>query len=77
MMNPERLARAISEVFTRDGWHQAHGWDPRQVAETLAAHGIERFCFFSYAHEPGIARALPEPAARKILYENAARFLSL
>lgn len=57
-MHPERLAKAISEVFAREGWHQAHVWDPRQVADTLAAHGIERFCFFSYAHKPGIARAL-------------------
>jgi len=57
-MHPERLAKAISEVFAREGWHQAHVWDPRQVADTLAAHGIERFCFFSYAHKPGIARSL-------------------
>jgi predicted TIM-barrel fold metal-dependent hydrolase len=28
------------------------------VAETLATHGVERFCFFSYAHKPGIARSL-------------------
>ena len=57
-LHPERLARAISEVFAREGWHAAHAWEPRDVAETLAAHGVARFCFFSYAHKPGIARAL-------------------
>ena len=57
-LHPERLARAISEVFARDGWRPAHAWDPEEVAATLAAHGVERFCFFSYAHKPGIARSL-------------------
>lgn len=57
-LHPERLARAITEVFARDGWHPLHAWAPEQVAETLAAHGVERFCFFSYAHKPGIARSL-------------------
>ncbi|HEV8143681.1 MAG TPA: amidohydrolase family protein [Methylomirabilota bacterium] len=62
-LHPERLARAISEVFAREGWHQAHGWEPERVAESLAAHGVEHFCFFSYAHKPGIARALNAWAA--------------
>ena len=57
-LQPERLARAIGEVFARDGWQPLHAWDPEQVADTLAAHGVERFCFFSYAHKPGIARSL-------------------
>ena len=57
-LHPERLARAISEVFAREGWHAAHAWDPREVGDTLAAHGVTRFCFFSYAHKPGIAREL-------------------
>ena len=57
-LHPERLARAISEVFAREGWHHAHGWEPERVADSLAAHGVERFCFFSYAHKPGIARSL-------------------
>ena len=57
-LHPERLARAISEVFAREGWHAAHGWDPARVADSLAGHGVERFCFFSYAHKPGIARSL-------------------
>jgi uncharacterized protein len=57
-LHPERLARAITDVFARDGWRMAHPWDPRQVADTLAAQGVERFCFFSYAHKPGMARSL-------------------
>ena len=63
-LHPERLARAISEVFMRDGWSPLHAWDPAQVADSLAAHGVERFCFFSYAHKPGIARSLNEWIAR-------------
>jgi predicted TIM-barrel fold metal-dependent hydrolase len=57
-LHPERLARAIMEVFAREGWHAVHGWEPAEVADTLAARGVERFCFFSYAHRPGIARSL-------------------
>jgi predicted TIM-barrel fold metal-dependent hydrolase len=57
-LHPARLARAIQEVFARDGWRPLHAWDPAEVADTLAAHGVERFCFFSYAHKPGIARSL-------------------
>jgi predicted TIM-barrel fold metal-dependent hydrolase len=57
-LHPERLARAIAEVFAREGWHAAHGWEPAQVADSLEAHGVERFCYFSYAHKPGIARSL-------------------
>ena len=57
-LHPERLGRAITEVFSRDGWQMAHPWDPSRVAETLAGHGVERFCFFSYAHKPGMARSL-------------------
>src|SRR5262249_6399616 len=29
-----------------------------KVAATLAERGVERFCFFSYAHKPGMAREL-------------------
>ena len=57
-LHPERLARAISEVFAREGWRAAHAWEPREVADSLARAGVERFCFFSYAHKPGIARSL-------------------
>jgi len=34
------------------------------VAATLAERGVERFCFFSYAHKPGMARALNQWVAR-------------
>ena len=57
-LHPERLAQAISAVFARQGWQPLHGWEPTEVADSLAAHGVERFCFFSYAHKPGIARSL-------------------
>ena len=57
-LHPPRLARAISEVFAREGWHAAHAWEPAEVADTLAGRGVERFCYFSYAHKPGIARSL-------------------
>ena len=57
-LHPERLARAISDVFAREGWHARHTWEPERVAESLTAYGVERFCFFSYAHKPGIARSL-------------------
>ena len=36
----------------------AHPFDPATVAATLTARGVERFCFFSYAHKPGMAREL-------------------
>jgi predicted TIM-barrel fold metal-dependent hydrolase len=35
-----------------------HPFDPAKVAATLAERGVERFCFFSYAHKPGMARDL-------------------
>ena len=57
-LHPERLARAITDLFARDGWQMAHPWDPQMVADTLAGHGVERFCFFSYAHKPGMSRSL-------------------
>jgi len=63
-LHPEPLARAITEVFARDGWRPLHGWEPAEVADSLAAHGVERFCFFSYAHKPGIARSLNAWIAR-------------
>jgi len=52
------IGRATAEVFAREGWHAAHAWDPAEVADTLAGRGVERFCYFSYAHKPGIARSL-------------------
>ena len=36
----------------------SHPFDPDAVADTLRARGVRRFCFFSYAHKPGMAREL-------------------
>jgi uncharacterized protein len=62
-LHPPRLAEAIQRHFARENWVTAHSFDPEAVAETLAARGVDRFCFFSYAHKPGIARSLNEWAA--------------
>ncbi len=59
-LHPERLAEAIARHFVRENWVTAHPFDPEAVAATLAARGVERFCFFSYAHKPGMARSLNE-----------------
>ena len=67
-LHPERLARAIERWFAGTRWVNAHPFDPAAVAETLAARGVSRFCFFSYAHQPGMARAL-----NRWLAETAAR----
>jgi predicted TIM-barrel fold metal-dependent hydrolase len=57
-LHPDRLAHAIRRHFTRDGWVNTHSWEPHAVAATLRSHGVERFCCFSYAHKPGMARDL-------------------
>jgi uncharacterized protein len=57
-LHPERLARAIERHFAARGWVPGHPFDPDAVAATLRARGVERYCFFSYAHKPGIARSL-------------------
>jgi predicted TIM-barrel fold metal-dependent hydrolase len=57
-LHPPRLAAAIERHFGRDRWVNAHPFDPARVADTLAGRGVERFCFFSYAHRPGMAREL-------------------
>jgi len=62
-LHPERLAEAIQRHFARDGWVATHSWEPSAVASALRAHGVERFCFFSYAHKPGMARDLNRWAA--------------
>src|SRR5437899_12773267 len=59
-LHPAPLAEAIQRHFARENWVNAHPFDPEAVAETLDARGVERFCFFSYAHKPGIARLLHE-----------------
>jgi predicted TIM-barrel fold metal-dependent hydrolase len=63
-LHPPRLAEAIQRWFAREGWANAHPFDPDAVAATLHARGVERFCFFSYAHKPGIARGINEWVAR-------------
>jgi len=55
-LHPEWLARAIERWFAEARWRNAHSFDPDAVADTLAARGVRRFCFFSYAHRPGMAR---------------------
>ena len=57
-LHPERLAEAIQRHFARDGWVATHSWAPEAVAAALRARGVDRFCFFSYAHKPGMARDL-------------------
>jgi predicted TIM-barrel fold metal-dependent hydrolase len=57
-LHPEPLARAIERWFAAHGWVNAHPFDPAAVADTLRARGVRRFCFFSYAHKPGMSREL-------------------
>ena len=57
-LHPPRLAAAIERHFAHEGWVAAHSFDSDKVATTLAERGVERFCFFSYAHKPGMAREL-------------------
>ena len=55
-LHPPALARAIERWFAEHGWIAGHSFEPAAVADTLRARGVQRFCFFSYAHKPGIAR---------------------
>jgi predicted TIM-barrel fold metal-dependent hydrolase len=57
-LHPEPLARAIERWFVDHDWIAAHSFDPAAVADTLRARGVRRFCFFSYAHKPGMSREL-------------------
>jgi len=57
-LHPERLARAIERWFAETRWVTAHPFEPEAVAATLQERGVSRFCFFSYAHRPGMAREL-------------------
>jgi predicted TIM-barrel fold metal-dependent hydrolase len=57
-LHPEPLARAIERWFADHDWVAAHSFDPAAVADTLRARGVRRFCFFSYAHKPGMSREL-------------------
>ena len=44
--------------FAAHGWVAGHSFEPAAVADTLRAHNVRRFCFFSYAHRPGMSREL-------------------
>jgi len=57
-LHPPRLGDAILRHFAGEGWVARHPFEPSKVAATLADRGVERFCFFSYAHKPGMAREL-------------------
>jgi predicted TIM-barrel fold metal-dependent hydrolase len=57
-LHPEGLARAIERWFVEHGWVPGHPFEPAAVADSLGARGVDRFCFFSYAHKPGMAREL-------------------
>ena len=63
-LHPPRLAAAIAQWFARENWHSAHPFEPEAVVETLGGRGVERFCFFTYAHKPGMARVLNEWVAQ-------------
>ena len=64
-LHPERLANAIQRVFAEEyDWVTAHTFEPEAVVQTLRARGVERFCFFSYAHKPGMARSLNQWVAQ-------------
>jgi hypothetical protein len=63
-LHPPRLAGAIERHFGERGWRPAHPFTPDLVWATLRAHGIERFCFFSYAHRAGLARDVNRWIAR-------------
>jgi predicted TIM-barrel fold metal-dependent hydrolase len=67
-LHPPGLAAAIERHFAREGWAAVHPFAPDTVAATLADRGVERFCFFSYAHKPGMA-----PALNRWIAETAAR----
>jgi predicted TIM-barrel fold metal-dependent hydrolase len=57
-LHPPRLARAIERWFAERCWLKGHSFEPGAVADTLRGRGVRRFCFFSYAHKPGMARDL-------------------
>ena len=57
-LHPDGLAQAIERWFAQRGWPSGHSFEPSAVADTLRGRGVRRFCFFSYAHKPGMSRAL-------------------
>jgi predicted TIM-barrel fold metal-dependent hydrolase len=65
-LHPASLARAIERWFAGHGWVSPHSFEPAAVADTLRARGVDRFCFFSYAHKPGMARWLNRWLAEQV-----------
>jgi uncharacterized protein len=63
-LHPPRLAAAIERWFAQEQWHNAHPFEPEAVVQTLSERGVERFCFFTYAHKPGMARVLNQWVAK-------------
>jgi DNA ligase-1 len=63
-LHPEGLARAVERWFAQHGWTAGHPFEPAAVADTLRARGVRRFCFFSYAHKPGMSRCAESVAVR-------------
>ena len=58
-LHPERLSRAIRRWFAeRSTWKLEYPSEPEEVAAFLAAQGVERFVYFSYAHKAGMAREI-------------------
>lgn len=58
-LHPPRLFAAIRRWFDEHtDWDLRGPTDPDEVVAQLRAHGVERFAFFSYAHRPGMSRAL-------------------
>jgi uncharacterized protein len=59
-LHPPKLFAAIRRWFAeRSSWDlSAYPTEPEAVAAVLRAEGVERFVYFSYAHKPGMARAL-------------------
>jgi predicted TIM-barrel fold metal-dependent hydrolase len=57
-LHPPKLFAAIRRWFAENSdWDlTAHPTEPNDVAAALAAAGVARFVFFSYAHKPGMAR---------------------
>lgn len=69
-LHPPRLFAAIRRWFDEHtAWHLRGPTDPDEVVAQLRAHGVERFAFFSYAHRPGMSRAL-----NAWIRETAARY---
>jgi predicted TIM-barrel fold metal-dependent hydrolase len=58
-MHPPRLFAAIRRWFDEHtDWNLRGPTEPAAIAAALRAAAVDRFVFFSYAHRPGMARAL-------------------